>query len=247
MTFNREEFEAQKRTHLAAQAQDKDLRSAGQDLLLKSYQHNYAYQWTWLGLPIIQMPEDVMVTQEIIWETKPTVIIETGVAWGGSILLSASMLQLLGRGRVVGIDLNLYDHVRDWLMGYPFSDRIKLLKGSSVDPQIVAQALEGITPDDKVMVMLDSNHTHEHVLSELRAYAPHVTEGQYLVVSDTSVETIPFHEDRPRPWGKGANPATALQAYLSESNRFVVDEALDQRMLSSLSPGGYCRCIKPKS
>lgn len=243
MTFNREEFEAQKRELLAAQAEDAELRAAGHDLLLKSYRRNYAYQWTWLGLPIIQMPEDAMITQEIIWRAKPTVIIETGVAWGGSILLSASMLQLLGAGRVVGVDLNLFDHVRDWIMEYPFADRIKLLKGSSTDPEIVAQALEGVTTEDRVMVMLDSNHTHEHVLAELRAYAPHVTEGQYLVVSDTSVELIPSHDDRPRPWGKGANPATALKAYLEESDRFVVDEEIDARLLSSLSPGGYCRCV----
>ena len=244
MTFNRAEFEEDKRKYAAAQAADAELHQKADAFMLHSYKHNYAYQWTFLGLPIIQMPEDVLATHELIWATKPTVIIETGVAWGGSIVLSASVLQLLGEGRVVGIDLNLYDHVRDWIMAYPFSDRIKLLKGSSTDPEIVAQALEGVTEGDRVMVVLDSNHSHEHVLAELRAYAPHVTKGQYLIVSDTIVEKIPSHDDRPRPWGKGDNPATALKAYLEETDRFEVDDSIDRRILTGFTPSGYCRCVK---
>ena len=243
MTFNRAEFEAKKDSDAAAQAADAELKAKAEAFMLHTYKHNYAYQWTWLGLPIIQMPEDILATHEIIWRTKPTVIIETGVAWGGSIVLSASVLQLLGAGRVVGIDLNLYDHVRDWIMDYPFSDRIKLLKGSSVDPEIVAAALEGVTPEDRVMVVLDSNHSHEHVLAELRAYAPHVTKGQYLVVGSTVVNTIHGHPERQRPWGRDANPATALNAFLGECDRFEVDREIDARLLVGFSPGGYCRCV----
>ena len=246
MTFNRSEFEEQKLRDAAAQAADLEMRAKATSFLTHSYKHNYGYQWSWLGLPIVQMPEDILVTQEIIWASKPTVIIETGVAWGGSILLSASMLQLLGAGRVVGVDLNLGDHVRDWVMDYPFSDRIKLLKGSSVDPEIVAAALDGVTSEDRVMVILDSNHSHDHVLAELRAYAPHVTNGQYLIVADTIVETVPSHADRPRAWGKGDNPATALAQYLKETDRFAVDEQIDQRLLTSFTPGGYCRCVRPR-
>ena len=242
--FNREELEASKRATAQSQARDVALRRQALDLIIESDKYGYAYQWTWLGLPIIQLPADIIVTQEIIWQSQPDLIIETGVAWGGSIVLYASLMQLYGRGRVIGVDLNLYDHVARSIMSYPFSPRIQLYKGSSTDPQVVANVKSHVEPGMRVMVILDSNHTHEHVLEELRLYAPLVTAGQYLVVSDTIVDDIPAQEHRPRAWGPGRNPKSALFEYLKESDRFEVDEYVDAKLLTSFNPTGYLRCVK---
>jgi len=211
---------------------------------VESDKYGYGYQWTWLGLPIIQMPQDILVTQEIIWQTKPDVVIETGIAWGGSVALYASLLQLIGKGTVVAVDLNLMDHVEAQIMALPFSERIQLYKGSSTETSMRQKIAAHVKPGQSVMVLLDSNHTHDHVLEELKLYAPLVTEGQYLVVSDTVVEDIPVQDHRPRPWGPGNNPKTALQAYLAQSDRFVVDEMIDSKLLLSYTPQGYCRCVK---
>jgi cephalosporin hydroxylase len=242
--FIREDLEKSKRETAAAAAKDTALRKTSLDFIVESDKHGYGYQWSWLGLPFIQMPQDIVATQELIWETKPDVIIETGIAWGGSVAFYASLLQLLGKGEVVGIDLNLYDHVAEQIMAFPFSNRIHLYKGSSTDPEIAKKAISHIKPGQSVMVLLDSNHTHQHVLDELRIYAPHVTKGQYLVVSDTVVEDIPQQEHRPRAWGPGDNPKTALRAYLKETDRFEVDPYVNAKLLLTYSPEGYCRCVK---
>lgn len=242
--FNREEFEAAKKKNAEAQSSDSRLRKLALDFIVESDKYNYGYQWTWLGLPYIQMPQDILATQEIIWETKPDVIIETGIAWGGSTVFYASLLQLLGKGKVLAVDLNLRDHVSEQIMGYPFSNRIHLYKGSSTDPSIVAKIKAHIEPGQSVMVLLDSNHTHAHVLEELRFYAPLVTKGQFLVVSDTIVEDIPPQEHRLREWGPGNNPKTALRAYLQQVDRFEVDAYINSKPLLSYTPDGYCRCIK---
>jgi cephalosporin hydroxylase len=244
MMFVRDELENSKRENAAAQARDPSLRKLALDFLIDSDKYNYGYQWTWLGLPIIQMPQDIVATQEIIWKNKPDVIIETGIAWGGSILLYASLLQLIGKGKVIGIDFNLYDHVADQIMSCPFSERIHLFKGSSTDPGIAAKVSDHVEPGRSVMVLLDSNHSHDHVLQELRTYAPLVTKGQYVVVSDTVVEDIPPQTHRPRPWGRGNNPKTALRQYLTETDRFEIDVSIDDKLLITYSLGGYCRCVR---
>jgi cephalosporin hydroxylase len=242
--FIREDLEKSKRKAAAEQSQDAALRKTSLDFIVDSDKHGYGYQWTWLGLPFIQMPQDMVVTQEVIWETKPDVIIETGIAWGGSVVFYASLLQLLGKGEVVAVDLNLYDHVRDQIMSYPFSNRIHLYKGSSTDTAIVDKIKPHIKAGQKVMVCLDSNHTHQHVLDELRLYAPLVSKGQYLIVSDTVVEDIPPQEHRPRPWGPGDNPKTALRQYMKENDRFEIDQYVNDKLLLTYTPDGYCRCIK---
>lgn len=241
--FDRDQFEASKKQTASEQMKDAVLRKTALDFVVESDKHGYGYQWTWLGLPFIQMPQDMIVTQEVIWETKPDVIIETGIAWGGSIVFYASLLQLIGKGEVVAVDLNLYDHVAQQVMGYPFSNRIHLYKGSSTDPSVAAKIKSHVKSGQKVMVLLDSNHTHQHVLDELRVYAPLVTKGQYLIVSDTIVEDIPSQTHRPRPWGPGDNPKTALRQYMKESNRFEVDRYMNDKLLLTFSPDGYCRCI----
>lgn len=242
--FIRDEFEADKKKNAAAQVKDEALCGVARDFIVQSDKYGYGYQWTWLGLPIIQMPQDIVVTQELIWECKPDVIIETGIAWGGSVVLYASMLQLIGKGKVVAVDLNLMDHVSAQIMAYPFSDRIQLYKGSSTAPDVVAKIKSHVAEGQSVMVLLDSNHTHEHVLDELRIYAPMITKGQYLVVSDTIVEDIPAQTHRTRPWGPGNNPKTALRQYLTETDRFEIDSCVNGKLLLTYSADGYCRCVQ---
>jgi cephalosporin hydroxylase len=242
--FDRESFEREKRQNAEAQVRDTALQELAHRFIVEADRHSYEYQWSWLGLPMIQLPADILALQEIVWETKPDVIVETGVAWGGSTVFYASLLQLLGKGMIIGIDLNLMDHVTKSIMSYPFSDRIHLLRGSSVDAGMAAKIKALIAPGQSVMVVLDSHHTHEHVLDELRLYAPLVTKGNFLVVCDTIVETTTLQPHRPRPWGRGNNPHTALEAFLKESDRFERDQYVNGKVVTSLFPGGYVRCVK---
>jgi cephalosporin hydroxylase len=242
--FNRQDLEDQKLASAISQSQDVELRRQALQFVVQSDKYGYAYQWTWLGLPIIQLPADIVAVQELIWQTQPDLIIETGVAWGGSLLLYASLMQLYGRGQVVGVDLNLYAHVAESIMSYPFSHRIHLYKGSSTDPDVFTRVKAHGESSDRVMVILDSNHTHEHVLEELRLYGPLVSKHQYLIVSDTIVEDIPVQEHRVRPWAPGRNPKSALVEYLRTSDRFEVDQYVDAKLLTSFNPMGYLKCIK---
>jgi len=238
------EFQDLKAASAQHMREDYELQRLATDVMVRADRHNYGFQWTWLGLPIIQIPQDIVVLQEIVWQTRPNVIIETGVARGGSLVFFASMLQLLGEGHVIGIDIDIREHNRAALESHFLSHRISLMQGSSIEPTLVGAVRAKLKPEDRVMVVLDSNHTHEHVLNELRAYGPVVTEGQYLVVADTIVENIPGQDHRIRPWQKGNNPMTALQAYLAETDRFEIDAEIDAKILMTSSPNGYLKCIK---
>jgi cephalosporin hydroxylase len=242
---DRAEFEVRRQELAAGMAADPELRALARELLVASDRHDWSYQWTWLGVPIIQMPPDIVVLQEIIWRCRPDLIIETGVARGGSLVFEASMLQLLGHGRVLGIDIDIRPHNRASIEDHPLAHRIDLLQGSSIDDGLLAQVHAAAGRAERVMVILDSNHTHEHVLAELRAYAPLVTEGQFLVVADTMVEVVPPQQHRPRPWGPGDNPMTALDAFLAETDTFVEDEFVNAKVLVTASPRGYLRRTRP--
>lgn len=241
MTFDRAEFEVQKAQMLANQGKDRELFDLGRDFIIKSDRHGYAYQWTWCGLPIIQMPQDVLAVQQIMWQRRPSVVIETGVAWGGSIALYASLMDLYGGRLVVGIDLNLAESVERALAELEFQTPIELFRASSTAPETVESVRGLVRPDDSVMVILDSNHTHDHVLHELRSYSGLVTNGQYLVVSDTIVQEIPIQTHRPRPWGPGDNPGTAASQFLDSSTEFVVDADLHNQLVMTFNPRGYLR------
>lgn len=238
------EFDLQKRAFAAEMGQDADLRNMAREVVTRADRYNFSYQWSWLGLPIIQMPMDIVAIQEVVWETRPTVIIETGIARGGSLIFLASLLQMIGEGQVLGIDIDIRPHNRTRIEEHPLSERISLIEGSSTSPEVMAAVSSVVSPQDRVMVILDSDHTHAHVLDELRLYAPLVTAGQYLIVSDTVVEDIPEQAHRPRPWGPGNNPKTALSEYLRECDRFEVDAFLDAKLLETSSPGGFLRCIR---
>jgi cephalosporin hydroxylase len=242
MTDDRAEFEASRRAAAEGMASDSQLAADALALNVAADRHDWSYQWSWLGLPVIQMPPDIVVLQEIIWDARPQLVIETGIARGGSLILSASILELLGEGEVLGIDIDIRPHNRAAIEAHPLARRIRMIEGSSVDDAVVAEASRAASAVERVMVILDSNHTHEHVLAELRAYAPLVTVGQFLVVADTFVEEIPPQEHRPgRPWGPGDNPATALRAWLAESEAFEPDPFVNGKLLLTASPGGYLR------
>ena len=236
------EFEASKREAAARMAADEQLTAEALALNVAADRHDWSYQWSWLGVPVIQMPTDIVALQEVIWETRPQLIVETGIARGGSLILSASILELLGEGEVLGIDIDIRAHNREAIESHPLAKRIRMIEGSSVDKAVVAEATLAAAEVDRVMVILDSNHTHEHVLAELRAYAALVTPGQFLIVADTFVEDIPRQEHRPgRPWGPGDNPATALRAWLAETDGFEPDPFVNAKLLLTASPGGYLR------
>ena len=223
---------------------DTAVRQATRDWVAAIAPHKYTYNFTWLGRPIIQFPQDLAAMQEIIWATKPDLIIETGIAHGGSLIFHASMLQLLGNhGRVLGVDIDIRNHNRVEIEAHPMFERIEMIQGSSIDDSIADQ-VRAISNDAKrVMVVLDSNHTHAHVERELELYAPLVTKDCYLMVCDTLIQDMPAGSFPDRPWDKGDNPATAVEAFLSETDRFEVDAAIDAKLQISVAPGGYLKCV----
>jgi cephalosporin hydroxylase len=244
MTDDRAEFEKEKRMAAARMVADEALAADALALNGAADRYDWSYQWTWLGLPVIQMPPDIVALQEVIWETCPQLVIETGIARGGSLVLFASILELIGEGEVLGIDIDIRPHNRETIEAHPLAKRIRTIEGSSLDEDVVARARAAAAEVDRVMVVLDSNHTHEHVLGELRAYAPLVTVGQFLVVADTFVEQIPPQEHRPREWGPGNNPATALRAWFDEVEGFEPDPFVNSKLLLTASPGGYLRRLR---
>lgn len=240
-----EEFEAARADSVRALRDDGELRDLATRFICRSAKSRYTYNFDYLGLPIIQFPQDILCLQELIWNTSPDLVIETGVARGGSLALSASILQLLGGdGVVVGIDIDIRAHNRRRIEAHPLASRIELIEGSSIDPAVTERVAAMAARRSRVMVILDSHHEHDHVLAELRSYGPMVTEGCYLAVLDTVIEDLPAALFSDRPWGPGNSPKTAVGAYLGETDRFEVDEDIDARLGISVAPGGYLRCRK---
>lgn len=204
----------------------------------------YSYNFTWLGRPIIQFPQDIVAMQEIIWRVRPDLIIETGVARGGSLILYASLLELIGQGEVLGIDVEIRAHNRVEIEKHPLARRISLLEGSSIDEATVAKVHEFSRDKETVLVVLDSNHTSDHVAQELALYAPLVTKKSYLVVFDTIIEDLPEDFFPDRPWGKGNNPKTAVREFLKTTDRFVIDEEYNSKLVITAAPEGYLRCVR---
>jgi cephalosporin hydroxylase len=244
---DRQEFEAHKKEMCLALGQDNDAFRQSVDALVALDKYDYSYLWSFLGVPIIQMPADVMATQEVIWTTKPDVIIETGVARGGSMIMMAAMLKLIGKGKVVGVDIDIRAHNREAIETHPMSPLIELIEGPSTSAETLAKVKAAIPPGASVMVVLDSDHSRDHVLDELRHYGPLVTEGQFLVVADTllgRVEAAQTPTKRSKIWHPGDEPLTALNTYLGETDRFQPDDVINGKLVFSSSPGGYVRCIR---
>ncbi len=204
----------------------------------------YSANFSWLGRPIIQIPQDLMALQDIIWSVKPDVIIETGIAHGGSLIFYASMLELSGKGRVIGIDIDIRAHNRVEIEKHPMFKRITMIEGSSVSPEVIDRVRTLTMGAKAVLVCLDSNHTHDHVLRELELYAPLVTAGSYCVVFDTGIEDLPADAFLDRPWGPGNSPKTAVYAFLKTHDEFVVDKDIEARILLTAAPDGYLKKIR---
>jgi cephalosporin hydroxylase len=243
-TDDRAAFEDRTRARAAALGRDREVFDTALRALKAADKYDYHYLWSWMGVPIVQLPADVMVTQEVIWATKPDVIIETGVARGGSVLFMASLLELIGNGKVIGIDIDIRPHNRDTVERHPMAKRVVLIEGPSTDPATLAKVKAEITTAASVMVVLDSDHGRDHVLAELRNYGPMVTEGCYLVVADTLLghfDAAQTPRNRSKVWFKGNDPLTALEAYLEETDRFETDPVINGKLILSSSPGGYLR------
>jgi len=229
---------------IARMAADADVLRSARDFLIRTGRHRYSYNFTWLGRPIIQYPQDVMALQEIVWRVRPRTIVETGIAHGGSTILFASLLELLGEdGRVVAVDVDIRKHNRDAIEAHPLAKRIDMIEGSSIDGRVIDEVKARVR-SGPVMVVLDSNHTRAHVGAELEAYAPFVTRGSYLVVMDTVVEYMDDDAFPERPWGRGDNPLVAVREFLAGTDRFVVDEEMENKLLITVAPSGYLRCVK---
>ncbi len=244
MTWDREKLQAEREVKLELQAEDEGLHRTSLSFLKESYQFDYCYQWDWAGFPILNMPEDIVAYQEILFRCKPTVVIETGVAWGGGVALVSSLMSLYApQGKVLGIDLNLDHDLSGRLEKLNLPVEIRLLEASSTDASALAWVGNYITSEDCVMVILDSHHTHGHVLAELRAYSAFVTPGQFMIVGDTSVKDLVQATDRVRPWTAESNPHSALEVFLGETSDFVRDAAMNRKLLTTFHPGGYLRRI----
>lgn len=222
--------------------------------------NSYTYNFAWLGRPIIQYPQDIVAMQELIWMIEPDLIIETGIAHGGSLIFSASMLAMLdlcdainagatidpkaSRRKVLGVDIDIRKHNREAIVAHPMASRIEMIQGSSVSPEIIEQVRDFASNYSRVLVCLDSNHTHEHVLAELEAYAPLASVGSYCVVFDTLIEDMPKEMFENRPWGPGDNPKTAVWKYLETHPEFEIDKSIDSKLLITVAPDGYLKRVK---
>lgn len=255
----RAQFEAQRSETIAAYGTDAAFKSLSRDWLQQSMSRRYVYNFDWLGRPIIQYPQDMVAVQELIWQVRPDVVVETGIAHGGSLILSASILAMLDyddavtqgevldptapKRAVVGVDIDIRAHNRAAIEGHAMASRIRMVEGSSVEADTIAAVKAHVPEGSKVLVFLDSMHTHDHVIGELNAYATLATPGSYCVVFDTFVEDMPpaFFEDR--PWDVGNNPMTAVDAWLPDHPEFEIDRAWDHKLMVTVARGGFLKRV----
>lgn len=252
-----ESFEDEVRRNIEGLSYDVDIQALSRLWIREISRHKYAYNFAWAGRPAIQFPNDAWALQEIIWSVRPDLIIETGIAHGGSLIFSASMLALLDMAdaiqagntfdpslssrKVVGIDVDIRAHNRLAIEAHPMASRIQMIEGSSVSPDVVSQVNEISKGFSSVLVCLDSNHTHEHVLAELMAYAPLTSMGSYCVVFDTLIEDMPSDLFPNRPWGPGDNPKTAVWEFLRSHPEFEIDRSIQYKLLITAAPDGFLR------
>ena len=254
-----QKFKEECRDEISKMREDTDLLEKTRDWIDSANSMKYSYHFEWLGRPIIQYPQDIVAMQELIWLVKPDLIIETGIAHGGSLIMSASMLVLIDyceaveggttlypqatRRRVVGVDIDIREHNRKAIERHPFSNLIDMIQGSSVSPEVAVQIQEIAKDYQRVLVCLDSNHTHDHVLEELKLYAPLTSVDSYCVVFDTVIEDLPDDSFPSRPWGKGNNPKTAVWEYLKSHNEFEIDKEIENKLLITVAPDGFLKRV----
>lgn len=243
-------FDDEVAARVAANHDDERLRWAADEFMRASIEAQYSYNFSWLGRPIIQYPQDMVAAQQLTWSLQPDLVIETGIAHGGSLILWASLLELNAvcggpDGRVIGVDIEIRPHNREAIESHPLNRRITMIEGSSIDPGVLQAVRDAAAGHERILVSLDSNHTHEHVLAELEAYAPLVSVGSYCVVFDTVIENLPPDTFPDRPWDVGDNPMTAVRAFLSTHPEFEADPGIDDALMITAAPGGYLRRIRP--
>jgi cephalosporin hydroxylase len=240
-------FEQRNSKFIGDMKKDNHLVNLTRKWIKASEKYEYSYHFTWLGLPIIQYPQDIIATQEIIWKVKPDLIIETGIARGGSLIFSASILELIGHGEVMGIDIDIRNHNRRAIKNNPMYKKISMIQGSSISEEVVKKVYEFSKGKKRILVFLDSNHSHDHVLKEMKFYSPLIRKGGYMVVFDTVIEDISKPKSkgiRDRSWGKGNNPKTAVKEFLKTNDRFEIDKEIENKLLITVAPSGYLKCIK---
>ncbi|WP_298717778.1 cephalosporin hydroxylase family protein [uncultured Oceanisphaera sp.] len=252
-----EKFEIEVQGNIDSLMSDKDLQALSRIWIREIIPHKWVYNFSWLGRPAIQVPNDAWALQELVWKIKPDLIIETGIAHGGSLMVSASLLALLdytdavesgqvldpksSKRKVIGIDIDIRQHNREAIEQHPLSHKIQMFEGSSIDPSIVNAVKEAAKGYQRILVCLDSNHTHDHVLAELEAYASLVTPGSYCIVYDTIVEDMPESMFQDRPWKPGNSPKSAVSAFLNKCDDFLADERMDAKLLISVANGGFLK------
>ena len=245
MKMEEKKFQMSRKREIERMARDKRLKMISERWFLESCKYKYSYNFSWLGRPIIQYPQDMVAMQEIIWKVNPDLIIETGIAHGGSIIFYASILDLLGgNGQVLGIDIDIRRHNRIKIERHPMFKRIKMMEGDSIDKHVMDAVYRFARWKERVILVLDSNHTHAHVFKELTMYSPLVKRDSYIVVFDTVIENMPDKYFSNRPWKKGNSPNTAICDFLKTNNRFRVDREIQSKLLVTVAPDGYLKCIK---
>jgi cephalosporin hydroxylase len=236
---------------IKSNSENKSIHDLSRRFFNATVESQYSYCFDWLQRPIIQYPQDIVAFQEIVSLTKPELIVETGIAHGGSLVLSASMLCLLdvmdgidprdSNRKVVGVDIDIRPHNRKALDEHPLRFKMELIEGSSIDPTVVKEVRGHANEINHILVCLDSNHTHDHVLAELEAYADLTSIGSYCIVFDTVIEDLPADSFPDRPWNVGNNPKTAISEWLKSHPEFVIDKDIDNKLLISAAPNGYLK------
>lgn len=245
-----EEFRKQVRDNVAGLAEDRDVQRLSRIWSRETNRNRYTYNFSWLGRPIIQYPQDIVAMQEILYLIQPDLVIETGIAHGGSLIFYASLLELNAacggpqNAHVLGIDIEIRPHNRAAIEQHPMARRISMLEGSSVAPEVVGRVREFARDRVRVLVCLDSGHTHAHVLAELHAYAPLTSVGSYCVVFDTLIEDMPAEMFADRPWAPGNNPKTAVHEYLARHPEFEIDRSIPDKLLITVAPDGYLKRVR---
>lgn len=237
-------FQQERAERVRQQGENESFIATARDFTAQSMREKYSYNFSWMGRPIIQYPQDMVAMQEIIWEVRPDLIVEMGVAHGGTLIYYASLFAMMNLdGKVLGVDIDIRDHNRFEIEKHPMFDRIEMIQGSSVDQDIADQVHAFAKDYNNILLVLDSNHTHDHVLREMQLYSPLVRKGSYMVVYDTAVEFAPDDLNNDRPWAVGDNPHTAVMEFLKSSDRFEIDPVYNGKLLISMAPDGYLKCV----
>lgn len=244
-----EKFKSECAQEIDAQGNDPTLGRLSREWFDRSHAMKYSYHFEWMGRPIIQYPQDIVAMQELIWKIQPDLILETGIAHGGSLIFSASMLELNAAcggpkdAEVLGLDIDIREHNRQAIEAHPLARRISMIQGSSIDPEVIAQVKARAAKKSRILVCLDSMHTHDHALAELEAYASLTAIGSYCVVFDTAIEDMPADMFPDRPWAPGNNPKTAVHEWLKTNPGFVIDRSIQDKLLLTVAPDGYLKRI----